>query len=157
MPVTNIKSRWNAGNLEFYNALTGETVLALSTGGLMDVGAQNEQLPILHYYTYASANGNVDNDQTLTNQTEIVDAWIVKLGAAGNAGANTVQLQTAAAAPISDAVSIRDAADGAINRIGTIDLTENVIAAGGVLRIRTAKAEGADNNAIRVVVVGRRV
>ena len=157
MPATNVKSRWNAGNLEFYNALTGAIVLTLDTGGLMDVGDQNEQLPVLHYYTYASADGNTNNDQTLTHQTEIVDAWIVKLGAAGNAGANTVRIQTGAAVAISDAVSIRDAADGAINRIGTIDLTENVIAAGGVLRIRTEKAEGADDNAIRVVVVGRRV
>ena len=157
MPATNVKSRWNAGNLEFYNALTGAIVLTLDTGGLMDVGDQNEQLPVLHYYTYASADGNTNNDQTLTHQTEIVDAWIVKLGAAGNAGANTVQIQTGAAVAISDAVSIRDAADGAINRIGTIDLTENVIAAGGVLRIRTEKADGTDDNAIRVVVVGRRV
>lgn len=157
MPATNVKSRWNAGNLEFYNALTGAIVLTLDTGGLMDVGDQNEQLPVLHYYTYASADGDTNNDQTLTHQTEIVDAWIVKLGAAGNAGANTVQLQTGAAVAISDAVSIRDAADGAINRIGTIDLTENVIAAGGTLRIRREKAEGADDNAIRVVVVGRRV
>ena len=157
MPVTNVRSRWNAGNLEFYNGLTGDTLLAIDTGGLMDVGAQNEQMPILHYYTYATADGNTDNDQTLTYQTEIVDAWIVKLGAAGNAGASTVRLQTGAGVAISDAVSIRDAADGAINRIGTIDLTENTIAAGGVLRIRTEKAEGADDNAIRVVVVGRRV
>jgi type II secretory pathway component PulF len=157
MPATNIGSRWNAGDLEFFDTTTGANVLVLDTGALLGVGDQGERLPVVHFYTFASADGNVDNDQTITHQTEITGAWLIKVGAAGNAGANTVQLQTGAAVAISDAMNIQNAAASAVVRAATINPAANTIAAGGVLRIRTSKAQAADNNAIQVAVLGRRV
>ena len=152
-----VKSEWIGGNLVFAQAATGSTILSVDAGGRMTVGNGAEQVPVVHYYAVANDDGNRDIDVTLTYQTEIIDAYVIKLGAAGNAGASSVALQTAAAAPITGAMNIRDAGDGEIVRAATIDLTENTIAAGGTLRIRMAKADNADNNAVRVVVTGRRV
>lgn len=155
MPTTNVRSKWDAGNLVFYDAAEGNTILQLDQEALLTVGNGDEQLAVQQYHLVINADGNRNIDIELTHNTEILDAWVIKAGAAGNAGANTVQLQLGDATAVTDAMNIRDAADGAIVRAGTIDLTENRILAGGTLRIRMAKAENADNNAVRVMFVAR--
>ena len=155
MPVTKVRSKWNQGALEFYEPHDGRKILGLDEEALLSVGDGEEQLLVQQYHTIINADGDRNADITLTHNTEIVDAWVIKAGAAGNAGASTVQLQLADGTPITDAMNVRDAADGAIVRAATIDLTENRILAEGTLRIRVEKAENADNNAMRVVFVAR--
>lgn len=157
MPVTNVKSKWVAGNLVFYAEATGETILTVDKAGLMGLGDNDEQAPVLNAYTIADgATANADFE--LTHKSRIIDAWVVKVGAAGNAGANTIQIKNDDNDNITDAMNIRDAAAGAIVRAGVIDPTEHVIdPTDNELRITKTKAEAADNNACLVYVLTMRV
>ncbi len=155
MPVTKVKSRWDNGSLIFYEEANGRTILTLDEEALLQAGAGQEQLLVHQYHTVINADGDRNVPIEVTHNTEILDAWVIKAGAAGNAGASTVAIQLADGTPITNAINIRDAADGAILGATTIDLTENRVPAGDSIRIRLEKAENADNNAVRVVIAAR--
>ena len=115
-------------------------------------------LPVIHRITLADTGAATTNtDVTLTHKTMILDAWSVKTAAAaGNAGASTLRILSTASA-ITDALSIRNVADTAITRFTQINDANQTIAAGGVLRVEQVLADGNDDNACEVYVLGIRV
>ena len=109
-------------------------------------------LPVLHRVDVAAGvTGNVDT--TLTHKTRVVDAWLVKTGAAGG-GAGTIQVLNGAGA-ITDAMSI-NIADAAVARALTIDDAQHEIAAAGTLRVTRTRTTST-NEACVVYVLGVRV
>lgn len=156
MPVTKIRSTWIDGNLVFQNE-DGETILSIDKEGLLELGGEGEQMPVMHYYEVSNDDGDRNIDKEITHKTEILDAWVIKLGDAENNDDNTVQLQDDDGTAITDEMDIQNKSDGEIVRAGEIDLDENVIEAGEDLRIRMEKSNNSDNNAVRVAVLGRRV
>jgi len=138
---------------------SGSTLTAALDGSIAKVVADVNViggLTVLHQFNLANAATGSTNI-TLTHKTQVIDAWVVKTAAgAGNAGASTVQVLSTGDA-ITDAMVIRNVADQAIVRAGTINDANHAIAAGGVLRVTRTKAEAGDNNACIVYVLGIRV
>ncbi len=155
MPATRIKSRWVAGNLQFITE-GGDVILELDREGLLALGNEAEQMPVLHYYFLTNdVTGN--DDFELTYPTEIIDAWVTKNVAAGNAGASTVQLQNDDGDVITDLMNIRDTDQGDVVRATNVNNSNaRIDPESNELRIRRVKAEAADNNSVHVYVLGRR-
>ena len=125
--------------------LNGAKVAVVADGNL--VGG----IPVLHRIEIAD-HATQDIDYLLTQKTRIIDAWTVKVAAAGG-GANTIQLKNGPDA-ITDAMSI-NVNDQVITRAASIDDAKHEIAAGGTLRIVQTKAAG--NAACILYVLGIRV
>lgn len=83
-----------------------------------------------------SGSATANFDTVLAEKFEIVDVVCRKDGAGA---ANTVQLFNGATA-ITDAITF--ATDKAVTRAGTIDTAQNVIAAGGTLRVTATRSAG---------------
>ena len=84
MPVTNVKSRWTGGNLEFYDPASGNVVLALGpTDKLGFFGATLAARPSAYTQTYATA------DKTHSNATsaDLVTTAVTQTTPFGFAGA----------------------------------------------------------------------
>jgi hypothetical protein len=96
-----------------------------------------------------------DNDIVSTHKVRVIDAWGLNTGVAAHAATDTWQVKNGANA-ISDAVA-KTATVNAVKRIGTIDPAQAEIAAGGTLRVTTAKGAGALNAAVTVYVLAIRV
>ncbi len=155
MPATRIKSRWVAGNLQFITE-GGDVILELDREGLLALGNEAEQMPVLHYYFLQDAVTGTD-DFELTFPTEIVDVWVTKNVAAGNAGASTVQIQNNDGDVITDLMNIRNTDQGDVVRAANVNNSNARIAPeNNELRISRVKAEGADDNSVHVYVLGRR-
>lgn len=107
-------------------------------------------LPVVFRIDCADASGDVD--VVTTHKIRVIDAWGLNTGIAAHASTDTWQVKNAANA-ISDAVA-KTATVNAVKRIGTIDPTRAEIAAGGTLRITTAKTT---NAAVTVYVLALRV
>ena len=158
MPVTNIRSKWDGGDLVFYEEASGDTILKIDTDGILNLGDAGEQPQVTHYFELSDEDGTDNEDRELTHKTEILDAWVVKVGAAGSAGGSSiVQVQDKDGNAITDEIDIHDDADKVITRAGEIDVSNNTIEAGDNLRVHRNKDNNDDDNACRVVVVGRRV
>ncbi len=157
MPVTRIKSRWVTGNLQFITE-AGEVILEIDRAGLMGLGDNDEQAPVLHSYDLLNADGPlINNDFDLTFPTEITDIWLIKVAAAENNNTNTVQVQHDDGTVISDAMNIQDAGDGDIVRAATIDPSQaRIDPETSGLRIVQAKANNNDNCHVLVYILGRR-
>jgi hypothetical protein len=110
-------------------------------------------LPVLFRIDCPDAAGNVD--VVSTHKIRVLDAWGLNTGVAAHATADTWQVKNGANA-ISDAVA-KTATVNAVKRIATIDPAQAEIAAGGTLRITTAKGAGALNAAVTVYVLALRV
>lgn len=86
------------------------------------------------------ATGNVDFTGVPGLGFRIVDVEVVKTANLGG-GVNTVQVQTAAGVPITNAIDI-NIADTAISRALTIDAANHAFAAGAGLRVAVVRAAG---------------
>jgi len=163
-----------AGGLEFdgvlglqRSALAGGDVTAPAASAILTLGqvvdgskAANVAednlvggVPVVHELNIADGITG-DIDFVLTHKTRILDCHLIKRANAGGA-MDTIQLQTIAGVPITDAMSI-NVADQAIVRAATIDDGTFEILAGGTLRVRRTKVAAADV-ACLVVVTGVRV
>jgi hypothetical protein len=91
----------------------------------------------------------LDVDVIVTEKIEVVDVIVRKDGAGAG---NTVTVKNAATA-ITDAIVA--ATDKATTRAGTIDTAQNVIAAGGTLRVTGTRAAGTMVATVWVVCVVR--
>lgn len=109
-------------------------------------------VPVLHYFLILNAaTGNVD--VVVEHRIAVVDAWVVKQGAAGGAG-DTVQVTDGEDAAITEVMSI-NVADRAVVRAAQIDDATSVIPANGILRVKRTKASAA-NVRCTVFVLGVR-
>jgi hypothetical protein len=109
-------------------------------------------IPIVHRLSIADqATGNVD--YVLVHGIRILQVQVVKRAAAG-AGANTIQIQTAAGAAITDAMVI-NVNDNVSVWAATIDDATHEIADGGTLRVAVTRAAG--TSGCDVYVYGLRV
>ena len=113
-------------------------------------------LPVLHRVDIAdAASGNVEI--TLTHKTRVVDVWVVKTGADGNATEDLITVGKGASA-ITEDMTIGLLNDKGITRAGTIDDANHEIAAAGALRVTWVKGAGGSNNTACIVyVLGIRV
>lgn len=119
------------------------TLAAGSLAGTVVANVANNNLiggiPVVHRFDVADG-ATADIDFVLTHKTRIIDAWLVKTANASSNDANSMQLQTAAAAAITDAMSLQNVADTTIVRATQINDANHEIAAGGTLRIRRVRA-----------------
>ncbi len=113
-------------------------------------------LPVLHRIDIAdAASGNVEI--TLTHKTRVIDVWVVKTGADGNATEDLITVG-AGASDITEAMTIGLLNDTGLTRAATIDDANHEIAAAGALRVTWVKGAGGGNNtACTVYVMGIRV
>jgi hypothetical protein len=125
--------------------LTGQHVDHLHEASL--VGGYD----IAHYYTIA-AGVAADHDFVLTYKTLITRAQVILLGA--GVVASTVQIQTDAAADITDEIAT-SAAQHVIVNSGLLHHDNAVIAAGGTVRIACGGGGGCPD--ILVIIYGVRV
>lgn len=88
-------------------------------------------------------------DFTLPFKCRVIDATVVQIGA-GNAG-NSVTLKNAAGTAITNGMN--NASDKGVSRAGTIDTTNNTIAANAVLKADVVRAGGAAGLVIHVTVI----
>ena len=113
-------------------------------------------LPLLHRIVIAdAASSNVE--VTLTHKTRIIDVWVVKTVADGNATEDKIKVGNAAN-DITDDMTIGLPNDKGITRAATIDDAFHEIAATGKLRVTWTKGGGGSNNVDCIVyVLGIRV
>lgn len=124
-------------------SVTAPVVDALTTGTVSPSPVQ--VIPI----TIPDA-ANTTYTYTTQRKIEFVDMVVHKVG---NGAANTIQLQDAAAAAITDAVAA--AVDKAVTRAGTIDRTKNQVAAGATFKILATRAAGTMAAEVYLLVIFR--
>ena len=99
--------------------------------------------PVVIYRVPVAAGATADVDTlTTTHAVRVVDAWLVKTVGAGVAVASTIQVQTAAAAAVTDAISINNLADTRLARAAQINDANHEFAAAAVIRIRRVRGGG---------------
>lgn len=101
-------------------------------------------LPVVRKIAFDNTAGTVDVDITLPAgvSEEVYDVRAVKTAGAGGAG-DTLQIMTAAAVAITDAMSV-NVADQSVVIPATIDDATSTIAAGGVIRVRRVNGGAGD-------------
>ncbi len=104
-------------------------------------------VPVVHVFDIADA-ATANYDIVLADKTEVIDVLILKAGGTGVAVTATVQNNTTA---ITDAMSLNVAIKLLVRAL-QIDTANNVINAGGTLRVAIARTTG--NAACRVFVYG---
>ena len=126
-------------------SVPGGTVPGVPYADITVVGALNGGDPFEVLITVAD-HATQNLDFTIPVKAELGDAFVKKIAAAAGANANTVQVQTAAGAVnVTDAMSINNAARGAIVRAAVfVDDAPNsaVFAAGATVRVAQVKAGG---------------
>jgi hypothetical protein len=106
---------------------------------------------ILGTFTFAVTDAATsDIDIVVTEKFEVLDVICRKDSGAG--AGNTMQIKNGATA-ISDAIAC--AVDKTVTRAGTIDVAQNVIAAGGTLRLTATKAAGTRTALVTVIGISR--
>lgn len=105
-------------------------------------------LAVMHTWLVPDA-ATGDIDIIVGDKVEVVDVIVRKDGAGAG---NTYQVKNGATA-ISDAIA--GAVDKTITRAGTIDTAQNVIAAGGTLRLTATRAAGVRNALVTAVCLIR--
>lgn len=117
-------------------------------------GALNQptMLAVLALPVPDMATGNVDYAGLTGFAFKVLDAFFLKRGGGVGVAVDTIQVQTAAGAAISDAVSINGLVDQGIARAASINPANNAIAAGVGLRVAVVKAGGNTEGVIYALV-----
>lgn len=137
-------------------------ISALAAGSLEGTAVANVAdvnviggIPVLFRIDVADqASGNVD--VTVTHTIRVVDAWLVKTANASSADANTLTVQSTAAA-ITNAMSLNAVADQVIVRAGSINDANHRIAGGGILRCAVVRAVAGGQVGCTVYVLAFRI
>ncbi len=145
------------------NTFTGPlTITRVKTAGgdknggvLVLLCTQTPIVTMLISQTIADGAGTRTIDIEMDSTVTILDAWLIKKGAAGSAGASTIQLKDDGEDDITEALSIAGKGDKTITRFTTIDPAEATIEEGDDLNIVLTKAEGADNNAMELYILAQ--
>ena len=108
----------------------------------------------LNVYTPITDDVSAPYDYTVTRGLVVCDAWAQVFGAASGAGANTVQLQTAAgAANVTGTIGFNNLPRGTIVRAATVLSANSTFVAGAVLRYNVVRAVGPNGVAVNVTAV----
>lgn len=101
MPVTNVKSRWNAGVLEFYDAVAGTTIFSISNTGDVELttGQHVKGSRFTVQYPQVAAADVAKTFFIAPAACKIVSGYERHVTVAGQAGVLTVEKLTTGEAP----------------------------------------------------------